>query len=224
MLGRRIGAQIGIAAKSPDRRDGDDPAPAAIQHPVDDVPGHVEGAVQVSGHDRLPVLFWHLFQRAITRDTGAVDQYVDPLGTQRFAVLTKIKPALVGADIGDDINMRIAVEVAHQFFELLFVTRHQPFVGPRCRLRRPLGLQSRGKGHVLEAAAAEVLPQVVVAFAVAHVGPAQHEEVEVSVVVEVPGHGGGAGVRVAGPPGSPHPASGPDNAHRKPMLMALPVG
>jgi len=51
--------------------------PAAIEHPVDDLLGDVEQAVQVRLDDLVPLLVRHLPERAVAGDTGVVDQHID---------------------------------------------------------------------------------------------------------------------------------------------------
>src|SRR6185503_15798703 len=55
-------------------RDVDDPAPAAIEHAVNDLLGDVKQAVEVGIDDLVPALETHLAERAIGRDAGVVDQ------------------------------------------------------------------------------------------------------------------------------------------------------
>src|SRR6478752_7300092 len=62
-----------------DRGDEDDPAVAALDHPGQDRPAHVERSVRVDREDALPLVVADL--RGADRlagDPGRVDQHVDP--------------------------------------------------------------------------------------------------------------------------------------------------
>jgi hypothetical protein len=60
-----------------DRGDVDDAAPAALDHIVDDLLGHVEQAGEVGLDDRVPVGAAHLAEHAVARDAGVVHQHID---------------------------------------------------------------------------------------------------------------------------------------------------
>src|SRR6185436_11959962 len=59
------------------RRDVDHPAPAALDHAVHHLLGHVEARIEVGAHHRVPVGLGHLLERHVARDAGVVDQDVD---------------------------------------------------------------------------------------------------------------------------------------------------
>ena len=60
-----------------DRGDVDDPAPAPVEHAVDEWPGDVENGVEIDPQDRIPIGVAQLAERSITRDARVVDQNVD---------------------------------------------------------------------------------------------------------------------------------------------------
>src|SRR5262245_58595500 len=58
-------------------RDVDDAAPAAIDHAVDDLLGHVEHRIEVRANDGVPVRLGHLLERGVARDPRIVDENID---------------------------------------------------------------------------------------------------------------------------------------------------
>ena len=76
-LRRRVVGLAERALRAVHRRDVDDAAPVALDHAVDDLLAHVEQAVEVGPHDRVPVDLVHLLEGHVARDAGVVDQDVD---------------------------------------------------------------------------------------------------------------------------------------------------
>ena len=76
-LGGRVVGLPERALRAVHRRDVDDAAPVALDHAVGDLLGHVEQAVEVGAHDRVPVDLVHLLEGHVARDAGVVDQHVD---------------------------------------------------------------------------------------------------------------------------------------------------
>ena len=59
------GGVVGLAELALDAVEGgdvDDPSETALRHPVDDVLGHVEDAVEVGGQNRIPLVLVELSQ------------------------------------------------------------------------------------------------------------------------------------------------------------------
>ena len=76
LRGRIVGLAEG-ALLSVDRRDVDHATPAAVDHAVHHLLGHVEARVEVGAHHRVPVALAHLLERHVARDAGVVDEDVD---------------------------------------------------------------------------------------------------------------------------------------------------
>src|SRR5207237_3761031 len=79
---RRLGGAVvrlaGIPEEAAARAEGDDPPVATLAHVGARVPDAVEGALQMDGDDRVPLLLAHVEDHPVAEDAGAGDERVEP--------------------------------------------------------------------------------------------------------------------------------------------------
>src|SRR5205823_7794777 len=76
-LGRAVVRLPRVAEQARTRAEGDDPPVAPLAHVRAGVAHAVEGALQVHGDDRVPLLLAHVEDHAVAQDAGAGDERVE---------------------------------------------------------------------------------------------------------------------------------------------------
>src|SRR6058998_3307920 len=101
VLGRAVVRLPRVAVDARGGRDRDDPPAPLLAHAAGGVPGAVEGALQVDGDDRVPLLLAHVEDHPVAQDAGVVHQDVD-----RAELLDRrLDDALGGREVGDAVGV-----------------------------------------------------------------------------------------------------------------------
>src|SRR5436309_9071114 len=105
VLGRAVVRLPRVAVDARGGRDRDDPPAPLLAHAAGGVPGAVEGALQVDGDDRVPLLLAHVEDHAVAQDAGAGDERIEAApGLERRA--DDARGAVPGGDrlgVGDGL-------------------------------------------------------------------------------------------------------------------------